>query len=825
MEILSFEKVSFRYPQGRENALQEVSFQMEEGEFAVLFGPSGCGKSTLLEQLKGELAPRGWREGRILYRKEPVENLTKRIQCEKIGFVGQSPDNQLVTDKVWHELAFGLESLGVDTPSIRIRVGEIAGFFGMESWFEKDVSLLSGGQKQILNLASVMVMGPDLLVLDEPLSRLDPIAAEEFIGAIGKVNRELGTTILLTEHRLEEVLPYADRILVMEEGKIRAQGTLKSVARFLKKENSPLFCFMPAPVRVWQALSEEEEGCPETVGEGRKWLEGYVKGRTLRPLPGEAFQEPDGPLAVEMKEVCFRYEKGGPDILKGLNLKLWPGEFLAVLGGNGAGKSTMLSLLSGNNKPYRGKIFLKGQPAEDRLLGQMVGALPQNPQALFTQNSVWLELMEMVSDTGLSGEEQKQEVEKMLKLCRLEKVASRHPYDLSGGEMQRTALAKVLLKKPEILLLDEPTKGMDAGFKKVFAGIIKELLNKKVAILMVSHDVEFCASLAHRCGLLFRGELLAENTAQSFFGQNLFYTTSARRMAQRSVPEAVTAEQILYACGVEGSCPEDKPVKQKPIPQIKTEEEEGEPSGPLVPAKKNRRTPAFRLLAQLFCLFCLIPATIFAGINYLGDEKYVFISLLILLEGMFPFFLSFEKRRPQARELVFLAVLCGLGVAGRMVTYMLPQFKPVAALTILVGVAFGGETGFLVGSITMLASNVFFQQGPWTPWQMFAMGLVGYLAGIIGRGWLKRHPFLLCGAGFFLTLVFYGGIMNFASGIMARAPFDWPSFAVYFAAGFPMDVIHGLSTGVFLFFLAKPALQKLERVENKYGLFSSVNFK
>ncbi|MBQ8852462.1 MAG: ATP-binding cassette domain-containing protein, partial [Oscillibacter sp.] len=485
MEAFALRNVSFAYPRRQEWALSGVDLTVEQGEFLVLCGPSGCGKSTLLRQLKTDLAPHGLRSGAVLFEGRPLEDWDRRTQSQRIGFVGQSPENQLVTDKVWHELAFGLESLGYDTPAIRRRVAEMAAFFGIEDLFYKNVAELSGGQKQLVNLAAVMVLQPSVLILDEPTGQLDPIAASDFLAALGKINRELGTTIVLSEHRLEEALPLCNRAAVMEGGRILCAGTVREVGGALR--GHPMFRSMPTAIRAWAAV-DGQGTCPVTVREGRDWLRAYAKAHPLGPLPAEKTHTyPEEVLTA--KEMWFRYEKEGADIVKGLKLRLCKGEFLAILGGNGAGKTTALKILSGLMKPYRGRVAAKGR----------VVLLPQDPQTVFVKKTVREDLQELGGD-----------VDHIAALCRLKGLLDRHPYDLSGGEQQRAALAKVLLLDPDILLLDEPTKGLDSAFKETLAEILEELLAQGKSILMVSHDLDFCAGHAHRCALFFDGGIVAQ---------------------------------------------------------------------------------------------------------------------------------------------------------------------------------------------------------------------------------------------------------------------------------------------------------------------------
>ncbi|HWP81010.1 MAG TPA: ATP-binding cassette domain-containing protein [Candidatus Acidoferrum sp.] len=809
METFHIQSLTFRYPNQCESALDRVTLNVRQGEFLVLCGPSGGGKTTLLKNLKPALTPRGRREGEVLFEGRPLEALDLREQSAKIGFVMQDPDNQIVTDKVWHELAFGLESLGYATPVIRRRVAEMASFFGIEDWFYRDVASLSGGQKQLLNLACVMAMQPKVLLLDEPTAQLDPIAAADFLAIVAKINRELSVTVMLTEHRLEEALPLASRAIVLERGRVIADGTPSEVGEMLLAQGHPMFSAMPTPMRVWAAVKSPAP-CPVTVREGRNWLEAHLQSHEpvgVAHSPERDFSREKPVLKAE--RVWFRYERVGPDVLKGLSLSLHRGELFALLGVNGAGKSTAVRLLSGLEGPTRGEILREGS----------VGVLPQNPKALFIKKTVREELLDAIS--SLSGEKSfmLRKLKDFTELCQLDALLDRHPYDLSGGEQQRAALCKVLLREPDILLLDEPTKGLDAQFKETLAEILRALRQRSKAILLVSHDIEFCAACADTCALLFDGEVVASGSPDEFFAGNAFYTTAASRMSRGLLPECVTPRALISA--LEGK--EEEPVHPDVPPPLLPPDEPPpfetpqKPKIPEMPEKLPTRSKALALCSVLL----LILLTLYFGAALFDGRKYSFIALLVLLECTLPFFVLFEGRKPKARELAVIAALCAIGVAGRAAFFMLPQFKPVMALAIIAGVAFGGETGFLTGAMTMLVSNMLFAQGPWTPWQMFAMGLTGFLAGTLFRtGPLRRTRAALCAYGGLAALLVYGPVMNFASALLWQGSVNLPVFLAYSATGFPMDAIHAAGTVVFLWFAAEPMLEKLERIKIKYGVFS-----
>jgi energy-coupling factor transport system ATP-binding protein len=556
METYTISGLNFTYPLQVKKALDNISLTIRVGEFIVLCGRSGCGKTTLLRHLKTVLTPHGRRSGYIQFAGTPLDEIDPRAQAQDIGFVMQSPDSQIVTDKVWHELAFGLESLGCETAEIRLRVAEMANYFGIQNWFHRNVSDLSGGQKQLLNLASIMAMQPKVLILDEPTSQLDPIAAADFLTTIAKINRELGITIIMTEQRLEEAFPLADRVLVMDRGRIICDAPPRETGMKLWEWKHDMFMAMPAPIRSYAGTGGKQT-CPVTVREGRKWLDslGFSKEQPLAVKA--ALQSPhkraDDSLAIELRDVWFKYEKNSPDVIKGLSMRIGIGEFYGIVGGNGSGKTTVLNIVAGICKAYHGKVLLFGQ---DGAAGRRerfpvrLAALPQNPQALFVKKTVESDLLEMLKGLKLSGPQRWEKINEVAELAEIKDLLAMHPYDLSCGEQQRAALAKVLLTEPSILLLDEPTKGLDSYFKAKLAKILRKLQDEGATIVMVSHDIEFCANYADRCALLFDGEAVTENTARKFFAGNSFYTTAANRLARHVFPQAVTAEDVMEKCRI-----------------------------------------------------------------------------------------------------------------------------------------------------------------------------------------------------------------------------------------------------------------------------------
>ena len=541
MEILTLKNLSFSYPESDRKAIENISLSVREGEFIVICGRSGCGKTTLLRLLKNELAPVGKREGEIFFCGKAMDDIDAGTSAKSVGFVAQNPESPTVTDKVWHELAFGMENLGYDADEMRLRAGELANYFGINGWLHSDTATLSGGQKQLLALASVMALSPKILLLDEPTSQLDPIAASGFINTLQKINRELGMTVILSEHRLEEVFPMADRVVVMDEGKIVCSDEPEKVCGTLAK--SPISAGFPSAARIFSGLDGKGK-CPLTVREGREFLSSFEK----KSLPVEE-EKPSDEVAFSMKNVWQRYERNSPDILKGADIEVRRGEIFSLLGGNGSGKTTLISVIAGIEKAYRGKITVLGKnikkysPAE--LHRGIVAMLPQDVSTVFIKNTVRDDLFDICRAVGCSKDEAEKKIAEICGELSITEVLSRHPYDLSGGEGQRAALAKILLTEPKILLLDEPTKGIDAFAKQTLMAILRRLSEGGVTVFIVTHDTEFAAEISDRCAMLFDGEVISPSCPQRFFGKNNFYTTSASRISRGIFENTVTAGQVI----------------------------------------------------------------------------------------------------------------------------------------------------------------------------------------------------------------------------------------------------------------------------------------
>jgi energy-coupling factor transport system ATP-binding protein len=544
MAYIELKDINFTYPTTGQRAIQNLSLEVEKGQFVVLFGSSGSGKSTLLRMLKKDIQPNGILEGDIIIDGVNIQDLPQ--VNNQVGFVFQDPENQVVADDVLHEIAFGLENIGISTSDMRNRVAEMVHYFGTESFLNRKTHELSGGMKQQINLASVLLMQPEILLLDEPTAQLDPVSAREFLDILVRLNEEFGMTIILAEHRLDDVFTLADKIVMMDSGQIIACGKPHAVLeRIWDSESRP---FVPSIPSLYLASTHKHLSTqlPLSVKEGRSWVQSLA----LQSRPTENIELPlrkENKVLV-VKDLFFRYRKEEADILKDCHFSLAKGEIYALLGGNGSGKSTFLKIIANLLKANKGKIILDDKPIKawkNNDLANKIGYMPQNPKLFFVHDTVKQELDETRKLWGIESDE----VEKLLNRLNITQIIDKHPYDLSGGELQKAALACILLRKPDILLLDEPTKGLDPISKKNFADSLIELRNGGKTVLMSTHDIEFAASYATKCGMMFQGEISSENIPKNFFKGNFFYTTMVQRLF-RQMPESnvVTLEEAINLC-------------------------------------------------------------------------------------------------------------------------------------------------------------------------------------------------------------------------------------------------------------------------------------
>ncbi len=553
MEILSIENLSFSYgnSENPSNILHNINLKVYDGELILLCGPSGCGKTSLLRIIKSSLMPDGNMEGCV---RTPVPD-------EKIGYVFQQPDSQLVMEKVFDELIFGCENLGLSTQEINQRLSEITAFFGIEDLTDRECATLSGGQKQLINLASVMMMEPDIIIFDEPLSQLDPIASTAFINMVKRLHDELGITIIICEHNLADILPVASKIWFMNNGNVVEFSSADSYISYILNDAKEYICCLPPLIRAKAAYdnflikSRQNTGpanihtdatgfenthtagiYPYSVSEFKKlgipsdFLDDYIKKQSQNTEVCETSQPVCG------KNIYFKYHKNDNDVLKGLNINIPSNSLYAIIGGNGSGKSTLLSLMTGYRKPYRGEF--KGEFKDILKEGSQnnIAYLPQNPLCLFREERIYDDYMEAIKRLNVSQEDCRK-FSSLFKTNPLfmpvEKLLQQNASMLSGGELQAAAILLLHLSDCPVLLLDEPAKGMDYVYKKHFSAYLKELLSEGKTIIMISHDLEFVSENATHCGVMFDGKIISDGDCHQILKNNRFYTTALFRSLRK----------------------------------------------------------------------------------------------------------------------------------------------------------------------------------------------------------------------------------------------------------------------------------------------------
>lgn len=508
MESISVKNLNFKYKGGNAFSLKNINFEINKGEFALLCGPSGCGKTTLLRLLKDELRPGG--------------DLSGEINCSydsmHIGYLFQNPESQIVCKTVEEELVFGAENIGMGAEEIRRSVAEITAYLGMEKMLHSDTQTLSGGLKQMLNLASILMMKPKILLLDEPVSQLDPVCKYDFVKLIERLKDELCITILMIEHNMGEFLPMADKVLYMENGLLEYQGGSDGMVNMLIKKDKPFRESLPETIKFYIEQSKnknepELSDIPYTVKDVVKQCEINPDKLYKKAFDGDCTDRNNEIL--QLKSAYFRYEKKSPDILKDLSLTLEKGKIYSLIGGNGSGKSTLFSVLSGYRKMYKGKLKANGS----------VGLLPQNPIYAFFEDVLENDYKMIASC------EQIQKMIKSFGFCKeIENFLSKNPLDLSGGQMQKAAIGKMLLKEFDIFLMDEPVKGMDGMEKKKFGQLLSDLKLSGKTILFISHDLEFAQEYSDECLFMFDGRIIAKDIPENIFCNNRFYTTVKGRI-------------------------------------------------------------------------------------------------------------------------------------------------------------------------------------------------------------------------------------------------------------------------------------------------------
>lgn len=486
MAYIEAKNLTFSYPDCSENALENVNLRINRGEFVLLMGRSGSGKSTLLRLLKKEIAPYGNIKGSI------------ESDFTNSAFVVQDTDNSFVSENVRGELVFALENQKMKNDEIAVKLGETASFFNLADLLDKKILDLSGGERATVAVASAMISSPELLILDEPLSQLDPKASYQLISLLKRVNDELGTTVVLASHISDGLVDLCDKMVVLDNGKIFSQGCAKELA-----ENDNLLPFFP----VYTSLFDSR---PLTVKEAV-----LLGGSFTEKTPfSKDFRE----KALELKNIVFAYGKNERDILDRLSLTVFKGSVHSIIGANGSGKTTLLKVIAGIKKQYSGKVKLNGK----------VAYLPQNPRYLFTKDTVSEEIGENSA-----------------KALFPDNYENRHPYDLSGGEMQKLAVAILLQQDFDIILMDEPVKSLDYFNKQEIKNIIEELTNKGKTVLMVTHDLDFAGEISDFVSFLSDGIITITGDRRQVFSSLDFYTTQIRRVTKSYLSSAVALEDIV----------------------------------------------------------------------------------------------------------------------------------------------------------------------------------------------------------------------------------------------------------------------------------------
>jgi len=554
LSLFKIQNLTYYYPESDSPALRNINLSVEDGELLLVVGGSGSGKSTLARVLAGLIPDYygGKIGGKVFFQGKELAEFGRRALSTHVGIVFQDPEKQLVMTSVEAEIAFGLENLGLPQEEMFRRVAEVMSFLNLSPVKNEFTANLSGGQKQKVALASVLAMQPRVLILDEPTSQLDPVAADEFFYLIERLNKEMGYTVVLIEQRLERCFHLADRIVVMEKGEILCEGPVGEVALWEAENSLP---FIPPVARFFASL--RVPSVPVTVKEGRQELKKLLPASLKNSHAAEVSAASGGNCCpgarcskkekcegtlVEVKDVWFTYPNG-TEALKGVGLEVKQGEFVVIMGENAAGKTTLLKHLVGLLKPARGSVVVMGKDTRKVSLTELageVGYLSQNPDDYLFQDTVEEELLFTLHNLGLEDDGVVDEVLDKLGIACYRNL---NPRDLSSGERQRVALASVLVARPKLLVLDEPTRGIDYRLKKELGGFLQELAEEGVAVVVVTHDVEFAAEYSQRVLMMFDGRIVCDGPKAKVLGESLFYAPQMTRLFKDYVDRVLTVEE------------------------------------------------------------------------------------------------------------------------------------------------------------------------------------------------------------------------------------------------------------------------------------------
>lgn len=559
MALLEVKDFNFKYENN--HVLKDISFEIDEGEFVLMCGPSGSGKTTLLNNIKKELKPSGDSSGQIIFDGKLIEDIDKKQSACDIGLMFQNPDAQIVTDTVIQEIAFPLENIGLPTQEIRNRIAEMSTFFGIDKLLHENVNNLSGGQKQLVNLCSLLVLKPRLLLLDEPTSQLDPIASYDFLAMLRRLNEEFSITIIVTEHKMDNIFPFTDKVIYLQNGSIKYLNNARDICDEIKDDDVFKY-YMPDVTKINLLLKNKYDYFKNnetvlSVREGMQLLnkaDDTLSNIKVKPIPSNDKQYTDDLLDVS--DLWFGYEKENV-ILKGIDFSVKKGEYITIIGGNGSGKSTFLKLIARLIKPVKGKVKYSKNTK--------ISYIHQNPMVQFTEDTVLKELS-LIRESKIETDFNvnpfsKNKKEKstqtsnedivlsdyameLIKYFDVEKLLEHHPYDCSGGEQQKIAFIKSLLEKPDVLILDEPTKGLDPISNHKLGKMLKKVNDEGITIIMTTHDLSFVADSVERCVMVFDGALQLDTTPTQIFSSNNFYTTFVNRMVKNYLPTAISIRDV-----------------------------------------------------------------------------------------------------------------------------------------------------------------------------------------------------------------------------------------------------------------------------------------
>ncbi|WLR42715.1 ATP-binding cassette domain-containing protein [Bacillus carboniphilus] len=534
VEMAKIQELHFSYPDEENKTLDSISLEVAEGDFIVMIGPSGSGKTTLLKHFKKELLPIGKRTGTIHLFDQDISSLPDLQAAKEVGYLFQNPNDQLVMDTVIQELAFTLENIGLDTFTIQKKIAEITNFLGFQHILHQFIHTLSGGQKQLVNLASLLILNPKILLLDEPTAQLDPIATKEFLTVLKRIHDELGTTIIICEHQLDEVISLANKLIFMNNGKIEVYSSTLDVLNWLWKQGKPYVNYIPSIPRLGYEMGLSP--IPLQVKEGIK----LVNSNLIRTKPLSSNSKEQTEEVLRVSHLSFQYEKNQPYILDDLSTSFSKGTGVSLLGQNGSGKSTLLTLLAGLQKPRRGKVHLHGKSINKRKdFNTLVSYVSQNPENHFSQFTVYEELAQRAKHLCINH------IDPFIKEFHLQNVLNHNPYDLSGGEKQLLVLCLAMMADSDVLLLDEPTKGMDPVIKMKIGQLFRKKIAEGKTIVIATHDIEFTATYMDQCCILFDGMIVSRDYVRPFFADNFFYTTPINRMVRKQLPYALNWKDVV----------------------------------------------------------------------------------------------------------------------------------------------------------------------------------------------------------------------------------------------------------------------------------------